>query len=516
MSQVVPFRRDPLYTIDMVASSRAVPALSANNIVARYYLAMGVPFAIDVATSAVYVAINGQPLALPPMAAVSALFLVLGLGSAAWLLFRPVHRYIDGEIPYSAVERRLANLPRSCAALVALFDAPLMAFHMLSARAGITFGATFEIQAWTDTITSFVVETSFNVVLTYFIVSTYLDRLCEFLFETRGVNITTFRGTFRRKVGVAILFVSFAAMTLLAGDIASYSGNRLLREAAVDVSASVMGVIIIYYWISQALTRPITRLDDGMRHIAEGDLAVRLPVTSDDEIGRATSGFNLMAEGLTERQYLRDVFGKYVNERVASEILADQERHGRVADTLAEATLMFTDIEGFTALSEMLSPHEVARILNTYYATVVPVIQHRGGVVNNCIGDGLFASFNLPLPQEDHAAAAIQAALEVQRALATVAFPANMRIRTRIGINTGPVIGVTIGTADWLSYTLLGDAVNIASRVEQLNKHFHTSILVTENTIRAVGNRFAYTCLGETDVRGHRGNVIVYSIDPQA
>ncbi|HTE35173.1 MAG TPA: adenylate/guanylate cyclase domain-containing protein, partial [Reyranella sp.] len=206
----------------------------------------------------------------------------------------------------------------------------------------------------------------------------------------------------------------------------------------------------------------------------------------------------------------------YVSKSVASAILDDQERKGRVADTLAEATLMFTDIEGFTTLSERLTPADVAGILNSYYAAIAPVIHRHGGVVNNCIGDGLFASFNLPLPQERHAAAALEAALEIQQALAGVDFPAGVQIRTRIGINTGPVIGVTIGTADWLSYTLLGDAVNVASRVEQLNKQFGSVILATESTVRAAGDGFPCVRLGETDVRGHRGEVVVYRVGPSA
>jgi len=392
----------------------------------------------------------------------------------------------------------------------------MLALRLLGPRLGLTYGATIDVTAWIDTATSFCVTTGFNVVLTFFVVSTYLDGLCEYLFKTRGVNIRSFRGAFRHKIGLAVLFTSFAAMILLTGDIVSYREhpNRLLREALSDLAAGVVGVVIIYYWISLALTRPIARLDFGMRHVAEGGLDVRLPVTSDDEVGRATSGFNQMAEGLAERQYLRDTFGKYVNESVASAILEDQKQGGRVADTLAEATLMFTDIEGFTTLSERLAPAEVARLLNLYYGAIVPVIQSHGGVVNNCIGDGLFASFNLPLPQENHAAAALRAALEIQQVLAGASFPADARVRTRIGINTGPVIGVTIGTSDWLSYTLLGDAVNIAARVEQLNKQFATTILATESTVQAAGPGFHATCLGATDVRGHRGDVVVYRIDP--
>jgi len=251
-----------------------------------------------------------------------------------------------------------------------------------------------------------------------------------------------------------------------------------------------------------------------MRQVAAGNLAARLPVTSDDEVGRATAGFNQMVEGLAEREYLRDTFGKYVSESVAAAILGDHERRGRVANTLAEATLMFTDIEGFTTLSETLKPADVASILNTYLGTVVPAIERYGGVVNNFIGDGLFASFNLPLPQEKHAAAAIQAALEIQRELAGKTFAAGVRLRTRIGINTGPVVGVTIGTDNRLNYTLLGDAVNIAARVEQLNKQFGTLVMATESTVRAAGDGFPCTRLGETGVRGHRGDVVVYRIDP--
>lgn len=500
----------------MAASSITEPAAAAPSLAIRYYMAMAVPFAIDVATSAVYSVINGQPLVLLPMAAVSAAFLVVGVGVGAFLLFRPVQRFMAGDLAFPAIEHRLATLPWSSAVLVACLYAPMMALRLLSPRMGITFGATIEIATWIDTAATFLVITAFNVVLTYFIVSAYLDRLCGYFFLSRGVNLATFPGIFGRKIGLAILFVSFAAMTLLAGDIASYSGDRLIREATMDVVGSVAGIAIIYYWIAQALTAPIARLDYGMRHVAAGDLAVRLPVTSDDEVGRATSGFNQMVEGLAERQYLRDTFGKYVSESVAAAILADQASGGRVADTLAEATLMFTDIEGFTALSERLAPPEVARILNIYYATVVPVIHRYRGVVNNCIGDGLFASFNLPLPQTDHAAAAMRAALDIQRALAGAAFPAGIDVRTRIGINTGPVVGVTIGTADWLSYTLLGDAVNIASRVEQLNKQLASSILATESTVRAAGDGFRCTCLGPTDVRGHRGDVVVYRVDPPA
>jgi len=498
----------------MAAVTEASLDQGSRQIIQRYFLAMAAPFAIDLGTSAIYVLVNDRPLTLLPMASVSAVFLLLGVGICAWMLIRPVQRFLVGELSFSQIEVGVASLPRNSAIVVGCLYTPMLALRLLSPRVGVTFGATIELAAWIDTICTFLVVSAFNVVLSYFVVSVYLDHLCEFLFRSRGVNIGIFRGLFRRRIGLAVLFVSFASMTLLAGDILSYEGARLLREVTNDLVASAVGAGITYFWITRALTKPIARLDAGMRLVAEGNLHARLPVTSDDEVGRATGGFNQMVDGLAERQYLRDTFGKYVSASVAAAILSDQERHGRVADTLADATLMFTDIEGFTALSETLKPADVASILNTYLGAVVPAIERHGGVVNNFIGDGLFSSFNLPLALEGHAAAAIRAALEIQRELAAKSFAAGVRLRTRIGINTGPVVGVTIGTENRLNYTLLGDAVNLASRLEQLNKQLGSLILASESTVRAAGDGFPCTRLGEAGVRGHRGDVVVYRIDP--
>ncbi len=497
----------------MTASTDATPRAAADAVLRRYYLAMAVPFAIDLVTLTAYSIVNGAPEILPSSVLMSAAFLVGGVGIGAYLLIRPIRRFLAGELTYAEIEASVSNLPRRSAAVMAACYAPMVALRNLSRPLHITFGAMVEESTWADLVASFLVGTSFNVLLTFFMVSAYLDGLCDLLFKTRGVNLGIFHGRFRRKVAFALLFVAFAAMTLLAADIASYSGDRLIREATMDIVASVSGTIFIYFWISQALTRPIARLDRGMRRVAKDDYTVRLPVTSDDEMGHAVSRFNKMVDGLSEREYLRDTFGKYVSESVAAAILHDGQRTGRTVDTTAEATLMFTDIEGFTGLSERLAPAEVARILNAYLATVVPVIQRHGGVVNSFIGDGLFASFNLPLPVKDHAAAAIRAALEIQQALAGASFLADVELRTRIGINTGMVIGVTIGTENRLNYTLLGDAVNVASRIEQLNKQFGTGILATESTVRAAGAFESCVKLGATDVRGHQ-DVVVYRVGP--
>ena len=500
----------------MTATTDAAPLEAPASIERRYYGAMAAPFVVDAIANTVYAFINRAPEVLLHWLVLAGVLLLACVGAGAWWLIRPVMRFAAGDATFEQIEPKLVRLPRNSAIVVAVFSAPLLTIRAFSQYIGFSFGAMLDPPALPDAVATVVIGTLFYIVLTYFVVNAYLDHLCEHLFRTHGVNLTTFDGRFHSKVTLAMLFLSFAGMTMLAADIASYSGARLLREASSDIVLTLTGAAIVYYWVSRALTRPIARLDRGMRRIADDDYSVRLPVTSDDELGHAASRFNQMVEGLAEREYLRDTFGKYVNESVAAAILGNSGRSGRAEDTTAEATLMFTDIEGFTGLSEEVTPAEIAALLNTYLGTIVPVIQRHGGVVNNFIGDGLFASFNLPLPLEGHAAAAVKAALEIEQALAAAPFARKISLRTRIGINTGPVIGVTIGTENRLSYTLLGDAVNVASRIEQLNKTFGTTILAAESTVLAAGAAGICERLGATGVRGHRGDVVVYRVGLRA
>src|SRR5690242_12810907 len=136
----------------MAAVTEASLDQGLRQIIQRYFLAMAAPFAIDLGTSAVYVAINDRPLTLLPMAAISAAFLLLGVGLFAWLLIRPVQRFLEGELQFAAVEVGLAALPRNSAIVLGCLYTPMLALRLLSPRFGVTFGATIEVAAWIDTI----------------------------------------------------------------------------------------------------------------------------------------------------------------------------------------------------------------------------------------------------------------------------------------------------------------------------------------------------------------------------
>jgi class 3 adenylate cyclase len=204
-----------------------------------------------------------------------------------------------------------------------------------------------------------------------------------------------------------------------------------------------------------------------------------------------------------------------VSESVASALL-HQSADGRLSGETREATLLFTDISGFTTLSEQLQPDTLIAVLNEYLEIVLEPIQRHGGVVNAFSGDGLFASFNLPLANEAHARCAVAAAIEIQRALEGRVFAGDVRLATRIGVNSGAVIGGTIGAGDRLSYTVLGDAVNTAARLQELNKAYGTRILVSEATRLLAGDGFGFAPIGDVAIRGRTGTLVVYRVDEEA
>src|SRR5690606_26473789 len=156
-------------------------------------------------------------------------------------------------------------------------------------------------------------------------------------------------------------------------------------------------------------------------------------------------------------ELIRDTFGKYVTKDVADVILSQKLN---LEGETRECTILVTDIANYTTISESLSPEEVVRMLNEYFSVLVEIIQRHKGVVNKFIGDAVFAMFNVPLDDPDHAVNAIKAALEIEQITKSRTFGNGSLLTTRIGINSGSVVAGNIGSADRLEYTLIGDEVN--------------------------------------------------------
>jgi class 3 adenylate cyclase len=493
----------------MTATASEVAALR------RRYLWMAVSiYFVDLAITLIFAATTGSWANFWRSEGIG-LLLMLG---ANWLiarrLFEPIRRFLVGEMPFDDVQRRLTQLPLLTARYVGLLAVVVIAF-----RGSTPWWADLpNAEAIRPTIADFI---AVNVVLpvfyftyTYFVVSDYLARLCSFIFERYGRNLGLFFGSYTLKLIVALLVISVAPLAAIVVDLFSYNGERLQAEILVDVASAVMGVAITAYYIGRSLLQPIGNLSRAMTKVAAGDLDVRVPVTSNDEVGELTGRFNTMVEGLREREKIRETFGRYVDESVAATILRRQGE-GALSGETAEATILFTDISGFTTIAEYLTPTELVGALNDYLETVLEPIRAHGGVVNTFIGDGLFASFNMPLICEGHAVAAVRAAIDIQRAVGSRTFgDQGVALATRIGISTGNVIGGSVGAGQRMSFTLLGDTVNLAARLEQLNKQHGTRILVSESTREACGECFAFDALGNVQVRGRSETIAIYAVDP--
>ncbi|HEX4885300.1 MAG TPA: adenylate/guanylate cyclase domain-containing protein [Casimicrobiaceae bacterium] len=178
-----------------------------------------------------------------------------------------------------------------------------------------------------------------------------------------------------------------------------------------------------------------------------------------------------------------------------------------------EATVLFLDIEGFTTIAERMPPEDVVGTLNDFFAAASAPIAQRGGGVNQFLGDAIVATFNAPRACATHASSAIRAALDILALTASRTFGPGVRLSVRIGINTGPMVCGLLGTPDRLLYTVIGDEVNLAARLEALNKNYGTRIIVSEATRRAAGaDAFPFTPIGEVQVRGRSRPTPVYSL----
>jgi class 3 adenylate cyclase len=472
--------------------------------------------ALDIGISVIFRIVNGGWAGLW-ISILPSLALLLGVNW--WLagrLFEPIRRFLAGEIPFEETERRMTQLPLLTARWVAIF-----AFLLYAWRNSLSWWLPLPDesspglggQTIADYIAVCLLLPVYYFTYTYFVISDYLAGLCTFIFERTGRNLTLYFGRYATKLIVALLVVSIVPLAAIIVDLFSYTGERQQSEILVD-AASVIGLAISGYFVSRSLLRPIGVLSRAMTKAAEGDLEVRAPVTSNDEIGELTARFNAMIEGLREREQLRETFGRYVDESVAATILRRQSEGARSGET-GDATILFSDIAGFTTIAEYLTPAELVGALNDYLETVLRPIREHGGVVHTFIGDGLFASFNMPLACESHPVAAVRAALDIQKAVGSRTFgDQGVALATRIGISTGPVIGGEIGAGKRMNFTLLGNTVNLAARLEELNKQHGTRILVSQSTRAACGETFRFESLGSVTVRGRSEPVAIFSVDP--
>lgn len=226
---------------------------------------------------------------------------------------------------------------------------------------------------------------------------------------------------------------------------------------------------------------------------------------------RARQTVRAHIEADRERHSISELFGQYVPPAVADALV---KRRGLLEPVEREATVLFADIAGFTALTESAGPTRTVRVLNAYFDAMTEVIGRYKGVVTQFQGDAILATFNVPLEDREHAANAVRAACEMLAITDSSTFDA-ARLQIRIGINTGPLVAGSVGGGGRQSYTVHGDCVNVAARLEAMNKTFETRLLVSESVSAAVASKMDLRKIAETSVRGLASRLHVYTIGEQ-
>lgn len=282
----------------------------------------------------------------------------------------------------------------------------------------------------------------------------------------------------------------------------------------LSIGGLVLSLIGAFY-IARTVTRPVNALVDAARGVEQGDYTRTVQLGQRDEIGELAVAFNRMLKGLAERDKVRDLFGRFVPRAVAEQAIAGDAVLGGED---RQVTVLFSDLRNFTSFSERRSPQEVVSLLNTYFTRMSEVVERNHGMVDKFLGDGVMAIFGAPTASEDDAGNALQAALDMRAALEQLnevfAGQGLPRLDIGIGINTGVMVVGNMGSPSRYNYTVIGDGVNLAARIEGLTKRkeYNARIIATDATVRTARRSFNTRTLGLVEIRGRQEQVMLHAI----
>jgi class 3 adenylate cyclase len=290
-----------------------------------------------------------------------------------------------------------------------------------------------------------------------------------------------------------------------------YPGLVVAYTGVAAMLALLFLVFICSPIIAARISRPVLAVRDALRSISEGDYSVRLKEERKDEIGQLQQMVNHTAEELHKRESVKDLMGKYLSKQVADRIM-ESDSGEVLAGVRREVSVLFADVRGFTTYSEKHDPEQVTKSLNEYFEVMVDVIAVHEGVLDKYIGDGLMVVFGAPMTQEDHARRAVITALEMQAALQSLNLKRLQRgddpINIGIGVNTGLAISGNLGSLKRMEFTVIGDTVNTAARLESNAKQ--GQILIGRGTYQKVTDLIECESLGPIPVKGKAEPVEVW------
>jgi len=310
-------------------------------------------------------------------------------------------------------------------------------------------------------------------------------------------------------------FADLAVVTQIPMERALTAQRHLLRRTTFLGGAFLFLAFALSFLFSESLTRPIRALAQAAARVAQGDFQVRLNSgkPTGDEIQQFSSTFNGMVEGLQERDRVKATFAKFHSKEVAEKVMSGELKLGGERKS---AAVFFSDVRGFTAMSENMDPEALVRILNRYMSKMVHIVLEHGGIVDKFVGDAIMAIWGVPLSKDDDCERALRACIAMRSALAILNeelkaenLPA---LKIGMGMNFGPLIAGNIGSDERMEYTVIGDTVNTASRIESLTKEFGTDLLISQEFLNRVQGKFIVEKAHEAKVKGKSEPLIIYKV----
>lgn len=290
--------------------------------------------------------------------------------------------------------------------------------------------------------------------------------------------------------------------------------NQNIKTLILMIIIVILNLLLTIV-ISRFYSKPLLILKDCAKKIANGEYNIKTGITTGDELGVLSDTFNDMAVSLKEKEIMYDTFGKIVTPEIRNWLLQGNTNLG--GETVC-ATILFCDIRGFTSISEQIKPEQVVTLLNKYFSAMEQCIVKHKGIINKYIGDAIMAIFGVPVPNENQALDAYKCSIDMKKRLIELNKELEEEnlppIKFGIGLHTGNVLAGNIGSTRRMEYTVIGDAVNVASRIESLCKENNCDLLISETTIEKINNSNEpindFISIGETEIRGRKTKINIY------
>lgn len=411
-----------------------------------------------------------------------------------WKVFKPLADYLGGK--NNDLESAKKVFSRFFTLLFSLFFLDLFVGQILFPVIDLFAGSSqIELSEWGIIIAAQTIGAIYSMYISFIILENFYRDTAKILYTGEDL--------FQKRAGwfpsihmrlmlmvfmLAVIPISLSMLFLYANipdDINSMFATKLFWPVLGLLIFPMMCLIGYIEILYKSITSPLRSLQKKMTAVSNGDFNAKTSVLTSDELGNIKAYFNEMIEDLEERERLRDTFGKYVSIEIAKQLMKSGALS--LGGEQLTATVLFSDIRNFTSMSEKMGPEEVINFLNQYFSYITPPIMKNHGVINKFIGDAVMAIFMPALGSENHAYDALKAAMEMREGIKTFNKENNLStpVSFGVGIHTGTLVAGNVGTNQRLEYTVIGDTVNIASRIESETKKHSVDLLISEETLKA-------------------------------